>query len=121
MCVFYDALLRVLAVGAVFNTRGTRNVSRQHLRQLSGIDSESLAQSHEQIIVTFAVCFVVFRPKNGYGLWVLHAACVVSAELCCSGFVQCLRACGHLGTRTIFEEIYRKNHKVVARNFWRKV
>ena len=32
-----DALLRVLAVGAVFNTRGTRNVTRQHLRQLSGI------------------------------------------------------------------------------------
>ena len=59
--MFYDALLRVLAVGAVFNTRGTRDVSRQHLRQLSGIASESLAHSHEQTIVTIGICFVVFR------------------------------------------------------------
>ena len=48
----YDAFLRVFAVGAVFNTRGTRDVRRQHLRQLSGIASESLAHSHEQTIVT---------------------------------------------------------------------
>ena len=47
ICVFYDTLLRVLAVGAVFSTHGTRNVSRQHLRQLSGIASESLVHSHE--------------------------------------------------------------------------
>ena len=47
ICVCYDALLGVLAIGAVFNTRGTRDVSRQHLRQLSGIASESLAHSDE--------------------------------------------------------------------------
>ena len=29
ICVFYGAILRVFAVGAVFFTRGTRNVSRQ--------------------------------------------------------------------------------------------
>ena len=47
ICVFHDALLRMLAVGAVFNTRGTRDVSSQQLRQLSGIASESVAHSHE--------------------------------------------------------------------------
>ena len=64
ICVFHDAFLRVLAVDAVFNTRGTRDVSRQHLRQLSGIASESLAHSHDKIC---------------YGFWV-YSCCVCSMD-----------------------------------------
>ena len=75
--MFNDALLRVLAVGAVFNTRGTRDVNSQHLRQLNGIASESLAHSHEQTIVTIGICFVVFRTKIATNSVFIRAACVL--------------------------------------------
>ena len=90
ICIFYKTLLRVLAIAAVFNTRGTRNVGRQNLRQLRGIASESL--------VTFGVCFVVHRPKNGCGLWVLHAPCAVWVEVC----RPWLCACGRMRLRLFF-------------------
>ena len=106
ICVFYDALLRVLAVGEVFDTRGTRDVSRQHLHQLSGIASESLAHSHEQTIVTMGVCFVVFRTKIAMDSRFTRAACVVLIELCCSW----LSACGRMRSRGMCHEWHAKTH-----------
>ena len=106
ICVFNDALLRVLAVGAVFNTRGTRDVNRQHLRQLSGIASESLAHSHEQTIVTIGICFVVFRTKIATNSVFIRAACVLWIELCCSW----LSACGRMRSRGMCHEWYAKKH-----------
>ena len=86
ICVCYDPFLRVFAVGAVFNTCGTRDVRRQHLRQLSGIASESFAHSDE--------------TNNSYGLWVFLSCFVCSCSVLLSFSPvwnpQCLRACGQM-------------------------
>ena len=105
MC--YDALLRVLAVGAVFNTSGTRDASRQHLRQLSGIASESLAHSHEQTIVTIGACFVVFQTKIVLDSGFIRAACVAWIELCCSW----LSACGRMRSRGMHAKTHNFSSK----------
>ena len=62
--------------------QSARDVNRQHLRQLSGIASESLAYSHEQTIVTIGIWFVVFRTKIATNSEFIRAACVLWIELC---------------------------------------
>ena len=104
------ARLRVLTVGAVFNTRGTRD--GQHLRQLSGVASESLAHSHEQTIVTIGVCLVVLLTKIATDSGFIRAACVVWIELCCSW----LSACGRMRSRGMCHERHAKIHKFLLDN-----
>ena len=106
ICVFYDALLHVLAIGAVFTTRGTRVVSRQHLWQLSGVASESLCDSHDKQLVTMGVCFVVFRTKWVRTLFLFFFVCSLDRTVLLSFSPvwnqQCLLACGQMRTRRIF-------------------
>ena len=73
--VFYDTLLRVHAVGAVLNTSGTRNVSRQHIRQLSGI--------------AIGVCFVVYRPTIAADLRFTCSVCTLDRTVLL--MVLCMR------------------------------
>ena len=102
ICVFYDAILRVL-VGAVFKICGTRNVSRQHLRQLNGIASESLVHSHE-LNSSIRICIDVIWPKKR--LRILRFTCLVCSwdrtVLFC---FHRLRACGQVRTRRIFKSM----------------
>ena len=57
----------MLAVGAVFNASGTRDVSRQNLRQLGGIASESLAPCHDTIRRTKVLG--IRHPEDFQSFW----------------------------------------------------
>ena len=72
-------VLRCASARACGRRSFQKHVSRQQMRQLSGVARESLAHSHEQPILTMGVCFVVFRTKKCHGLLV-YSCCVCSLD-----------------------------------------